>query len=288
MSPWFFWGLLSPALALTLLFMAWPFVSSFVLTFQQWRGFGVPRDTGLTNLKLLWEDPDFWGALWRTMVWTAGEVIICVGVGIALALAFYRKIRFSKTLKFLAFLPVILPPTFYALAWRYALDPTFGWMNSFLGAIDPAWDKAWLSDPNATLWIVIVVGGLQYAGIPMILMLSAFNDIPPELDEAAMLDGATGWKRFWHVTLPLSRGVLIAVVSLVMVGNFKNLDIVYALTEGGPGRSSDIFPTFIYREAFNFSNFGYGSAIGLVSTAIILAISLTYTRFFRPSGITKL
>lgn len=288
MSPVFFWGWMAPALVVTLLFAVWPFLQSFGLSFQRWQGFGAPTWVGLSNVKHLFSDPDAWGALWRTLVWTGGQVIGTVAIGTALAYAFHRKIPFSNVLKFLAFLPVILPPTFYALAWQYALNPTFGWINKWLATIDPSWSRAWLSDPSATLWIVIAVGVLQYVGIPMILMLSAFNDVPVEVEEAAKLDGVNTFQSFFHVTLPLSRDVLIAVVSLQLIGNFKNFDTVWALTQGGPGRSSDIASTFIYREAFSFSNFGYGSAAGLALTVVILVISLTYTRFFRPAGMSRL
>jgi raffinose/stachyose/melibiose transport system permease protein len=287
-SPWFFWGWLAPALLITLVFMVWPFLESFTLSFQRWPGFGQPTYIGLKNLTHLINDPDAWGAIGRTLIWTAGEVVITVGVGTALAYAFHRNIPFSRTLKFLAFLPVILPPTFYALAYQYALNPTFGWINTLLGHIDGSLSRAWLSDPSAVLWIVIWVAGAQYVGIPMILMLSAFNDVPKDVEEAAKLDGVGAWGEFWHVTLPLSRDVLVVVVSLQLIGNFKSLDTVWALTQGGPGRASDIASTFIYREAFDFSNFGYGSAAGLATTLLIVVISLAYTQFFRPRGMSRI
>jgi multiple sugar transport system permease protein len=154
--------------------------------------------------------------------------------------------------------------------------------------INKSWSQPWLSNPHAALWIVIIVGVVQYAGIPMILMLSAFNDTPPDVEEAARIDGANSWQTFFHVTLPMARDVLVVVISLQMIGNFKSLDTVWALTQGGPGRASDIASTFIYREAFSFSNFGYGSSAALVATAVILVVSLTYTQFFRPRGITRL
>ena len=288
MSPVFFFAFLAPATVLTVMFLVVPFFQSFQLSFQQWKGFGAPRWVGLANFQELFTDPEQWNALVNTFIWTAAQVIGTVGIGTALAIAFYRKVPLSTPLKFLCFLPVILPPTFYALAWTYALNPTFGWMNKFLGSIDPSLSRPWLADPNWALPIAIAVGILQYVGIPMILMMSALNDIPPEVDEAATLDGVTAWQRIWHVTLPLSRDVLVAVISLQMVGNFKNLDTVWALTEGGPGRASDIFPTFIYREAFEFNNFGYASLVGLWSTLIILVISLLYTKYFRPHGMSKL
>src|SRR4029453_19435251 len=107
---------------------------------------------------------------------------------------------------------------------------------------------------------------IQFVGIPMILMLSALNDIPESVTEAAMLDGASTWQRIWDVMLPMTRDVLVVVIGLQIIGNFKTLDTVWALTKGGPGLSTDIVPTFIYREGFVLSNFGYGSTTHFAGT----------------------
>ncbi|MEO5314680.1 sugar ABC transporter permease [Pseudarthrobacter sp. CC12] len=282
-----FIAFLAPAVVLTVMFTVVPFVQSFPLMFQKWQGFGKASFVGLENLNRLAQDREAAEALWRTLVYTFWTTIGTVGVGTALAVAFHRKIPFSRTLKFLAFLPVILPPTFVALAWKNALDPTFGWVNAILRAINPELSQPWLANADAALPITIVALICQYSGIPMILMLAALNDIPESVNEAATLDGVNAWQRIRHITLPLSRDVLIVVTGLQLVANFKFLDSVYALTKGGPGRASDIVATFVYRNAFDFGNFGYGSAAAMVSTVVIVGLSLAYTFFFRPQKMSR-
>lgn len=278
-----FWGFLAPAIVLTLLFTIYPLIVSIQLIFQRWQGFGNPRFVGTQNITTLFSDPEALDALVRTLLLTAGTAAGTVIIGTALAIAFHRKIPLTNTLKFLAFLPVILPPTVFALAWKNALDPTLGWINPILEGISPTLALNWLSDPAAVMPVVIFVSTIQYVGIPMILMLSAMNDIPDSVNEAATLDGVSAWQRIRHITLPLSRDVLVVVIGLQIIGNFKALDTVYALTKGGPGLASDIMATFIYREGFQQGNFGYASAAAFFGTAIIVIISLTYSFFFRPN-----
>ncbi|MGK9220365.1 MULTISPECIES: carbohydrate ABC transporter permease [unclassified Microbacterium] len=282
-----FYGFLLPAIAITLIFTVYPLLQSIVLLFQQWQGYGTPRWVGWQNLEKIVTDTDLFLALGRTFWLTAAAAAGTVVIGTALAIAFYRKVPFANALKFLAFLPVILPPAVYALAWKNALDPTLGWVNPVLEAINPAFARNWLSDPSTAMGVVIFVSTIQYVGIPMILMLSALNDIPESVNEAATLDGVNSWQRIWLIILPLSRDVLVVVIGLQIIGNFKTLDTVYALTQGGPGLATDIIPTFVYREGFELSNFGYASTAAFFGTLIIVAATLIYTHFFRPQKMSN-
>lgn len=284
----FFWAFMSPALVLTLLFVVYPFAESAQLVFQAWQGFGEATFVGLENLNRMAADPEVQAAFARTIVYTLVTTAGTVGIGLLLGLAFHRRIPFTRTLKFLAFLPVILPPTFVALAWRNALDPTFGWVNQILGFVNPEWSRPWLSDPQAAFLIAMAVLVLQYSGIPMVLILASLNDIPESIIEAATLDGANRWQMLRHILLPMSRDVLVVVVSMELIGHFKFLDSVYALTGGGPGRATEILPTLIYRVAFGRSEFGYGSAIAMASTVFIVAVSMLYTFVFRPRKMSSL
>jgi ABC-type sugar transport system permease subunit len=286
-TRWLFYGFLTPAIVLTGVFTVWPAIASIPLMFQRWQGYGKPRWVGFDNFDKLFSDPDALGALFRTFFITIGAAGGTVIIGTALAIAFHRKIPFSNTLKFIVFLPVILPPTMFALAWKNALDPALGWVNPILKSINADLALNWLSDPSVVMWVVTFVATIQYVGIPMILMLSAMNDIPESVNEAATLDGVSPWQRIFHVTLPLCRDVLVVVIGLQLIGNFKQLDTVYALTQGGPGRASDIMSTFIYRESFQLSDFGYASTAAFIGTIIIVAVSVTYTFFFRPNKMSN-
>jgi ABC-type sugar transport system permease subunit len=282
-----FWAFMIPALLVTLLFTILPLIQGVQLMFVRWPGYGLPRYVGFANFKELFTDPEAAAALGRTFLLTATATAGTVIIGTALAIAFHAKIPFTTALKFLAFFPVILPPAVYALAWKTALDPSLGWVNPVLGAITPTFARNWLSEPVTAMLVVIFVSTIQYVGIPMILMLSALNDIPESVTEAAELDGASTWQRIWDVMLPMTRDVLVVVIGLQIIGNFKTLDTVYALTQGGPGLATDIVPTFIYREGFVLSNFGYASTAAFVGTFIIVVVTLAYTHFFRPQKMSN-
>jgi ABC-type sugar transport system permease subunit len=279
---------LAPAVFLTLVFTIYPLARSAVLTFQEWNGAAAAHWVGLANLQHLFDDPQARDALIRTLIFavatTAGNTII--GVGLALILD--RGIPAGGLLRFLIFLPAILPATFIALAWRYALDPTFGWLNALIGTVNPALAAhSWLTDKTAALWITVIVVVTQYAGVTMVLVLAALKGIPRELHEAAELDGATGWRQTRYVTLPLARNVVIAVVSISLVANFKAFDTVWALTQGGPGRATDLVSTFIYRTSFGVNEFGYASAAAMVATIVIVGISMAYSFRFRQDEMTR-
>lgn len=282
-----FYGFLLPAIVLTLVFTIYPLIESIQLMFQRWPGYGKPQSVGFQNIEKLFGDTDLFLALGRTFWLTAATAAGTVIIGTALAIAFYRKIPFSNSLKFLAFFPVILPPAVYALAWKNALDPTLGWVNPILSAINPDLARNWLSDPATAMWAVIFVSTIQYVGIPMILMLSAMNDIPESVNEAATLDGVNAWQRIWKIIIPMSKDVLVVVIGLQIIGNFKTLDTVYALTGGGPGLASDVLATFVYREGFKLSNFGYASTAAFFGTIIIVATTLIYTQYFRPQKMSN-
>lgn len=276
-------GLGFPALTLTVLFTLVPLAMSSLLVFQRTRGFGEVRWVGFENFRrIVFEDPAFWNAIGRTFLFTAGTTVGTVVIGMALALAFHRRMPGSRALKFLAFLPVILPPTFYALAWRYGLDPIFGWFNTLLARIEPELVRPWLTDPSVVLWVVTIIGTIQYVGIPMILFGAALSDIPGEIEDAARVDGVNSWQMTWQIILPMARDVVVVVVAMQLIANFKWLDMVWALTKGGPGMATDVLATFVYREAFVESNLGYGSAAALIGTIIIVIASLLYNARLAP------
>jgi ABC-type sugar transport system permease subunit len=279
---------LVPAVFLTLLFTIYPLVRSLALTFEDWNGAAAPKFIGLANLQRLVGDAEARDALIRTLVFAFGTTAGNTIIGTALALAIDRGIPFGGALRFLIFLPVVLPATFISLAWRYALDPTFGWLNNLLGAINPALDHSWLTNRNEALWVAMIIVITQYVGVTMILVLAGLRSIPQDIREAAAIDGATGFAQARHITLPLSRNVLIAVTSISLVANFKTFDTIWALTQGGPGRATDVVSTFIYRTAFGVNRFGYGSAAAFVATFVIVAISLAYTFRFRPDQMSRL
>src|SRR5262249_21298607 len=143
----------------------------------------------------------------------------------------------------------------------------------------------WLGDPNVALIPIILVSIWQYAGFPMIIFLAAIENIPSEIHDAATLDGVTWWQRVIKIILPLVMNVVAVIVMLQLIFSFKVFDIVWAMTKGGPGNASSVLGVYLYRIAFDYTKFGYGSAVAVMMFLIIFVLSMIYLRLFRPDRI---
>jgi raffinose/stachyose/melibiose transport system permease protein len=185
------------------------------------------------------------------------------------------------------FLPYILPMTIVAIMWANALDPNYGWISGVLKAINPQWSNGLLANPQTAMWVVCLVAIWQFAGFPMVLVLGGLSAIPRDTIEAARLDGTNSAQLAWYVSLPLSKDVISTVTLLQLIFSFKVFDIVQALTRGGPGTSTQVIGTLIFRDAFVKGNYGYASAIAVVASVLIVAISLVYLAILKPGKIEK-
>ena len=257
-----------PALALSFLFVAYPTIESVRLSFFDWPGFGEAEFIGFENYVTFAQDALARRALWNTIVFAVATAVGTVAIGTIIALAIDRRIPAASTFRFLIFLPVFIPVVFTARVWLFGLDPTFGWANEILGVIHPALDRPWLGDPTTAFWAVIAVSVLQYVGFPMIIVLAALQDIPPEIGDAAMIDGASPTQTVVYVTLPLIRDVLATIFLLQLIFGFLSFDQVFIMTGGGPGNATEIMSTFVYQKAFIANKFGYAATAGVVTAAL--------------------
>lgn len=272
-----------PAIALSLLFVAYPALESLRLSLFDWPGYGEAEFIGFENYVDIGQDAIARGAMWNTIVFAVATAVGTVAVGIAIALAINHRIPAASTFKFVVFLPVFIPVVFTARVWLFGLDPTFGWANAILGAIHPALDRPWLGDPTTALWAIIAVSILQYTGFPMVIVLAALQDIPPEIHDAATMDGATPIQRVVHVTLPLIKDVTATIFLLQLIFGFLTFDQVFIMTGGGPGNATEIMSTFVYQEAFIGNKFGYGATAGVITATFIAIIAMVYLTALRPS-----
>lgn len=274
---------LLPALALLGLFIAYPIVHSLVISFLSWDGVLPWRFVGLDNFERLLNDGRFYDALWHNLVFMVLTTVGIVGLGFLLALAIERRVRGWQVFKIIYFLPVMLPMTVTGMLWGRILEPTLGPVNSFLRAIGlEALALPWLGDVRTSLPVIIVVTIWQYAGFGMILLLAAMENIPTDIHDAATIDGVDTIQRARYIILPMVSRVLAVVIMVQMIFSFKVFDIVWVMTHGGPGESSQILGTYLYRQAFQYHYLGYGSALALAMSAIIFAISIVYQRVFQP------
>lgn len=242
--------------------------------FTDWTGIGSFRVTGFENFVRIFHDPLMITALVNALLLAAGLVIGTNVLGLALALALRRGLKTRYVLQTLVFMPVVLSPLAVSYLWRYIFEYS-GPLNSILGAIGLGrLERVWLADPAVSLWCVLFVMIWQFTGITMILYLTGLTTVPVELEEAAALDGAGIWSRFWHVLLPLLRPVSALALTLTTIQGFRVFDQIIALTGGGPAGATETMATQVYKQAFTLGNFGYGAALALILTVIILVFAV--------------
>lgn len=278
-------ALVVPALLPILIFSVIPLASGVALGFTDatLRRNDDIDFIGLGNFIELAGDHRFWGSFGIGIVWAGAVALLTLVSAMGLALLLNSNLRLKSLTRVLALIPWAMPPVVIAIVWRMIYNPNSGPLNGFLESIGLD-GVNWLGDFSTALPAVIVVG--VWSGIPQttVLLLAGMQSIAPELHEAAAVDGANAARRFWHVTLPALRPVIIAVTTLDFIWQFNSFGLIYVLTEGGPGGRTMIPPLFTYLEAFRNREIGYASAMGdVLVIAIMLILSLYLIHQFRQA-----
>jgi multiple sugar transport system permease protein len=269
------WPLVLPALLPVVLFSVYPLVYGVFLGFTDARA-GLNAETsfnGLDNYVELAGNELFWSSFKIGLVWAFSVTILQFLASLGLALLLNLDLRLRWLARTLALVPWAMPPVIIAIMWQLMLNPGYGPVNRIVpGEIN------WLGDASIALPVVIVVG--VWAGMPQttITLLAGLQSVPAELNEAAAIDGASTWRRFWHVTLPALRPVAVAITTLDLIWNFNSFALVFVLTAGGPGGTTMLPSLFAYNEAFRYGNFGYAAAMGNVMVVVIGAFLFFYLR----------
>jgi raffinose/stachyose/melibiose transport system permease protein len=272
------WWWALPAIALIIATHYFSTVAGGLFAFTDWTGLGSFRWIGLDNFGALLNDPRTLAALVNTLVLAAASVVVSTLIGVGLAVALNRVVRTRVALRTLFFLPVVLSPLATSYIWKYvfAHDGPLNLILTGLGREDLA--RTWLADPGWALWTVVVVVVWQNIGYTMVIYGAGLESVPVEVEEAAAIDGANVWQRFVHVVLPATRPALTVATTLGLVNGLRIFDQIMALTGGGPAGATDTLATLIYRETFSLGNFGYGAALALVLTLIILVFAVAQQR----------
>lgn len=260
-----------------LIFTVGPIIASFVLSFTEYDIILAPRFVGLGNFRELFNDPLFYTSLYNTLYIVVLAVPLGMVVSFAVALLLNQKVRFMAAYRTAYFMPSIVPAVASAALWLYLLQPQWGLLNGFLEALGIP-GPGWLS---STVWskpaiILLMVWG---SGGTMIIYLAGLQDIPQSLYEAAEIDGANGWRKFRHVTLPLMTPSIFFTLVIGIIGAFQVFAIIFVLTDGmgGPLNSTLVYMIYLFRNGFNFFRMGYASAMAWILFLIILA--LTWVQF---------
>lgn len=268
-------------MVLFVIFFIWPAALGVWYSFADYRGVGTPKFIGLENYQTLLADGQFWSALGRTALFTA----ICVPLGyvtsLALAVVLVNPHARAKTIpRIIFFLPWLVSPIVSGVIWRWLFGENFGFVNFLISTMGGS-PLPWSSDANLSLMIVVVAGMWGGAAFNMLLFVAAIKNVPTSYYEAAQLDGANGWQRFRHITVPGIAPTSFLVILLSSINSMKEFAMIQALNGGGPGTQNRLMVQYIYETGFEYAQVGYASAASIVLMVILLLIALVQLGFDR-------
>ena len=263
-----------PAFAFYFSFLLVPLFGTAYLSVFDWDGWGPDMEyVGLHNYVRMFADPVLGRALMNTVIWVLMSYVIQIGLALFLAVLIARITIGRQTFRLMFFLPKVLSVAVVAVVWGRIYDPRIGIINQFLRVIGlEAFALAWLGNPWTVLPAVQLAHSWNGYGWYMIIYLAGLQNVDPSLYDAASVEGASGFQKFWHVTLPGIRHIHTVVLVLALIGAMQAFGTVWAMTQGGPVHRSEVLSTLIYRVAFRTFRVGYGAAMSLlVGVGIILA-----------------
>lgn len=260
------------------LFICFPVIASFLMSFTEWNGFGEIKLVGLDNYTRLLGDETFRISLLNSLIMTFVSVPITLMLAILAAVALNKGIRGLKWFRTALFLPHITATIAVAVIWQLLFNPSMGPINGMLRAIGIDQPPGWFASADWALVSVIIVSVWHSIGYYMVLYLAGLQGIPGDLYEAAEIDGAGKVSQFVHVTLPMLSPVIFFTVIIGIINSFKVFDLVFVLTQGGPGRATHVLVFDIYNTAFQRYEYGYASAMAYVLFVLILIITFIQFR----------
>lgn len=271
---------LLPTLIGFFVFIAGPVIAALILGFTQWDLLTPPKWIGLGNYTQMSQMPIFWKTLQNTFQYTV--LYLAPGVVLPLLVAIFmnQKARAITIYRSVFFLPVVTSTVAVALVWYWLYNPEFGLINYFLRLLGIK-GPLWLASPRTAMNSIVIMSVWKGLGYTMVIYLAGLQGMPPELYEAAALDGAGRWRRHLHVTLPLMTPTIFFVVVTTIMGSLQVFEQTYILTQGGPAYSTTTLSWYIYVQAFQWLHMGFGCALAYVLFGIIMVITLIQFRLQR-------
>jgi len=283
---WFFF--LAPTLAVLISIVVFPLVFSLSLSFHDWniiraRGWSW---VGIENYKtILFRDPYFRSALKVTLLYLVGTVPLQFGLGLVVALILHQITR--KIIQFLRtvlVIPITMTPVVVGMIWRLMYNPDLGMLNYFLTwfGFSPI---NWTGMPETALPSVMMADIWEWTPFVALILLAGLQSLPQEPFEAALVDGASSWQTFRYITLPLLSPAMLVALLIRLMDSFKTFDLIFVLTQGGPGMSTEILNYYTYRYGFKFFHLGYASALSWLLLIVVTVISIILIRILQSKGI---
>jgi multiple sugar transport system permease protein len=283
-SRWIALLYVGPAVLVMAAACLYPVLSAFQLAGYDW-SMGTPwssaRWVGWDNFVSAFGNPRVWSSLWTTLLFAGVCVSIEMVLGIALALALEHPVRGMSFFRTLFILPMMIAPIAVGLAWRYMFDAQFGLINALLGLVNvPA--QIWLADPTLAFVAIVIADVWQWTPFVFIMMIAALANVDGSVIEASRIDGANWWQMTFRVKLPMIMHVIAITLMMRLVDAFRVLEVIYVLTFGGPGDSTEILALHIYKTAFVGQQLGVAAAISVLLLVVVALLSWGALRLSNP------
>jgi multiple sugar transport system permease protein len=278
----FSWLMMASPLLFLAALVGYPFVYGILLSLQD-RPVAKPGHfIGLENFIKDFRDPIFWRVAVNTFVYTGAATLLKMVGGLGLALAMNQNFRMKNLVRAVLLLPFIVPTVLSTVAWLWMLDPAFSVVNRLLVGLGvPRPGPSWLGNPALAMFSIIMINtwrGLPFYGITL---LAGLQTVPPELYEAATIDGAGGWQRFRYVTLPLLKPIILIVTLFSVIFTFADFQLVYVLTHGGPQNATQLFATYAFDIAMGAGQLGLGASVALTMLPALALLIVALTLYLR-------
>jgi multiple sugar transport system permease protein len=265
--------LLLPNLLGFFIFIMFPVLGTFYISFTDWDMAGDMKWVGLANYKTLFQDDIFRKVLWNTLYYSVVSVPLGIMMSLLLAVFLNQKLKFMRFYRAAFFMPVISSFVAVAVIWQWIYNPDFGLLNYFLSwfGID---GPSWLTSSVWAMPAIILTSVWKNLGYNMLIFLAGLQGIPESYYEAADIDGAKWYTKYWHITVPLLSPTTFFVTVTSIIGSFQVFDAVYLMTQGGPARATSVLVHYIYQTAFQYLDIGYASAMAYILFFLVLIVTL--------------
>lgn len=277
------WLSLAPATAIFLVVLVFPTLYILNLMFRR-ESLTSPATNGfigIENFVTLLTDGRFWQAAWHSAAFSFVSMAVSIPVGVLIALVINRRLRGTGLFRAILIVPMVLAPLVVGAVFRFMLD-SGGFVEWALGSIGID-APAFLAQPGVSLVTVAIVDAWQWTPFVAIVIAAAMETLPPQVMEAARLDGANAWQELWHFVLPQVRPLLALVTLIRFMDSFREFDKIFIMTNGGPGTSSETLPIYLWRHAFQYLDMGYAAAVGFVMLVLISIVSTVVVKAFKAS-----
>ncbi len=274
-----FYLFISPWIIGFLIFGFGPLIFSFALSFQEWNMLTPAKFVGLKNYAHLKDDPLFWLSMYNTVFYTIFAVTLGQVWALILATLLNQKVKLRALFRTIYYLPSVISGVSLSVLWIWMFHPNFGIVNYFLGMLGVP-RISWLA---SEVWAkpALIIMSLWTVGIPMLIYLAGLQNIPNQLYEAAEIDGANRWRKFWRITLPLITPSIFFNVVISTIGSFQVFTQAFIMTGGGPVFSTLFYVLYLYRTAFNYFKLGYAATLAWVLFGILLVLTFIQFRLSR-------